>query len=318
MQQTRLLVVGSAAGGGFPQWNCNCENCHAVRSGDARYQARTQSSIAWSRDGDNWLLLNASPDILTQVQRLPPLQPKTGRYGTGTRGTGIAGVLLMDAQIDHVSGLAMLREHTKALPIYATTEVLAELSDGFPLIKLLSHYCGVEEHVIKPDSSDPSSRHVTFPWLPDAHVAPVPLQSKPPPYSAWRNNPRPGDNLGVMLVNELTDKRLFYAPGLGQVDEAVWQCLVDADIVLVDGTFWTDDEMIVQGLGKKTARQMGHLPQSGRGGMIETLQRLPSAARKVLIHINNSNPILCDDSPERRILTDAGIEVAHDGMEIRF
>ncbi|UOD50911.1 pyrroloquinoline quinone biosynthesis protein PqqB [Orrella daihaiensis] len=313
MQQTRLLVVGSAAGGGFPQWNCNCTNCQAVRQGDARYQPRTQSSIAWSRDGLQWLLLNASPDILTQLQRCAQLQPKTGK-----RDTGIAGVMLMDAQIDHVTGLVMLRENASALPVHATAEVFADLSDGLPLTKLLSHYCGIEQHLIEPDATGLAYQSITWSWLPDAHARVIPLHSKPPPYSPWRNNPRPGDNVGVTLINEVTGKRLFYAPGLGQLDEDVFACLQNADVVLVDGTFWTDDEMIAQGLGKKTAQQMGHLPQSGAGGMIEILSSLPASTRKILIHINNSNPILCEDSSERQILTDAGIEVAYDGMEIWF
>lgn len=314
MQQTRLLVVGSAAGGGFPQWNCNCANCQAARAGNPLYPARTQSSVAWSRDGQHWLLINASPDILIQLQRCQPLQPKTGK-----RDTGIAGVMLMDAQIDHVTGLVMLREHASALPIYATREVFADLSEGFPLIKLLSHYCGTEQHVIEPDSNNPSAyQPLTWSWLPHAHIEPIALHSKPPPYSSWRHNPRPGDNLGTMLVNELTGQRLFYAPGLGQIDETTWRCLQSANIVLVDGTFWTDDEMITQGLGKKTAHQMGHLPQSGPNAMMQTLQQLPASTRKILIHINNSNPILCEDSQERQILADAGIEVAYDGMEIWF
>lgn len=313
MQQTRLLVVGSAAGGGFPQWNCNCTNCVAVRAGDLRYQARTQSSVAWSRDGKQWLLINASPDILTQLQQRTGLQPKVG-----TRDTGIAAVMLMDAQIDHVTGLIMLREHASKLPAYATREVFDDLSDGFPLTRLLSHYCGIDQHVIERNDACEGYQQISWPWLPDAHAQALSLNSKPPPYSAWRNNPRPGDNIGVTLINELTGKRLFYAPGLGQINDQAWACLTQADIVLVDGTFWTEDEMITQGLGKKTAREMGHLPQSGAGGMLETLERLPSSTRKILIHINNSNPILRDDSPEREALTDAGIEVAHDGMEIWF
>ncbi|HEY7803688.1 MAG TPA: pyrroloquinoline quinone biosynthesis protein PqqB [Orrella sp.] len=326
MQQTRLLVVGSAAGGGFPQWNCNCQNCQAVRQNDPRYQVRTQSSVAWSRDGQQWLLLNASPDILVQIQRCQPLQPKSG-----SRDTGIAAVMLMDAQIDHVTGLLMLREHGQALPLYATREVFSDLSDGFALTKLLSHYCGIEQHIVEPtettntaDTSDTALENpcspcsITWPWLPDAHAQAVALQSKPPPYSAWRHQPRVGDNVGVMLVNERTGKRLFYAPGLGHLDATIWQCLQQADVVLVDGTFWTDDEMIVQGLGKKTAQQMGHLPQSGSAGMLEALNELPETTRKILIHINNSNPILNDQGPEREALTQSGIEVAYDGMEIWF
>lgn len=314
MTQTRLIVVGSAAGGGFPQWNCNCQNCAAVRRGDARFQARTQSSVAWSRDGANWLLFNASPDILTQLRQCAPLQPKHGK-----RDTGIAGVMLMDAQIDHVTGLIMLRENAGKLCLSASREVLEDLSNGFPITSLLAHYCGLELNPIdihRDTAGGPSA--LRWPWLRNAHVQVNPLQSKPPPYSPWRDNPRPGDNLGVMLVNESTGRQLFYAPGLGVIDDVVRERLHAADIVLVDGTFWTDDEMIEQGLGHKLARQMGHLPLSGSGGLIEALRELPPTTRKILIHINNSNPILCNDSPQRQMLSQLGIEVAFDNMEIEF
>lgn len=313
MGQTRLVVVGSAAGGGFPQWNCNCANCAAVRAGDDRFIARTQSSVAWSRDGRHWLLLNASPDILTQLRQCACLHPKSG-----VRDTGIAAVMLMDAQIDHVTGLVMLRENAHPLPIYASKEVLQDLSDGFPLTKLLSHYCTLQTHSIQIDPSTKSSPALRWPWLEGGCIEVHPISSKPPPYSPWRNAPRVGDNLSVMLINEQTGKKLFYAPGLGNIDDHVLDCLQQADIVLVDGTFWTDDEMIAQGLGKKSAKQMGHLPLSGHGGLIDVLQKLPTSTRKILIHINNSNPILRSDSPEREILNQAGIEVAWDNMEIDF
>ena len=316
MTQTRLLIVGSAAGGGFPQWNCNCDNCAAVRRGDLALTPRTQSSVAWSRDGEHWLLINASPDILTQLQRCPGLYPKQGK-----RDTGIAGVMLMDAQIDHVTGLAMLRESTAPLSLHATPEVLEDLSAGFPLTTLLSHYCGLDLHPIKAVDQLSETRQyepLSWPWLDHAYMEVQPLKSKPPPYSPWRNQPRSGDNVGVTLVNEQTGKRLFYAPGLGQMDDATWRCMQAADIVLVDGTFWRDDEMIEQGLGKKTAQQMGHLPLTGANGMLQVLKKLPASTRKVLVHINNSNPILREDSPERQALTDAGIEVAFDTMEIEF
>lgn len=275
-----------------------------------------QSSVAWSRDGEHWLLINASPDILMQVQRCQALHPKQGK-----RDTGISAVMLMDAQIDHVTGLVMLRENAHPMPLHATSEVLEDLATGFPLTGLLSHYCGLDLHPIKIASKmDDSHQYepLSWPWLPSAHIEVQPLHSKPPPYSPWRHKPRPGDNVGVTLVNEQTGKRLFYAPGLGQMDDATWDRLQAADIVLVDGTFWCDDEMIQQGLGQKTARQMGHLPLSGPDGMLQALQNLPQSTRKVLVHINNSNPILREDSAERRALTDAGIEVAFDTMEIEF
>jgi len=305
---TYLRVLGASAGGGFPQWNCNCANCRDARSGHPDLIPRTQSSVAWSRNKQDWLLFNASPDILTQLKAQADLQP-----GRALRDTGIAAVLLMDAQIDHVTGLLMLRERGTPLPLYATPEVLGDIGAGFPITGILSHYCGVAAHPLALDGQP-----LRWGFLDAAHVATMSLSSKPPPYSPWRNAPRPGDNIGVTLVNEASGRRLFYAPGLAEVSPEVWAAMQAADVVLVDGTCWTNDEMIRQGLGSKHSLEMGHLPQSGPGGLLEHLARLPASTRKVLIHINNSNPILRDSSPERAQLTAAGVEVSYDGMEIAF
>lgn len=305
---TTLRVLGSAAGGGFPQWNCNCANCRDVRAGDPALLPRTQSSIAWSRNQQDWLLFNASPDILSQLKAQPQLQP-----ARATRDSGIAAVVLMDAQIDHVTGLLMLRERNSRLPLYATHEVFGDIGSGFPLTSILSYYCGVDAHELPIDG-----RPSHWGFLPDARMEPFSLQSKPPPYSPWRQSPRPGDNIGVRLVNERTGGSLFYAPGLAGMSDELLNLMSQCNVVLVDGTFWTDTEMIDLGLSSKRALDMGHLPQSGAGAMIEQLGRLPSGTRKVLIHINNTNPILRHDSPQRQQLADAGIEVSFDGMEIQF
>jgi len=302
-----VRVLGSAAGGGFPQWNCNCPNCDGLRRGSIRATARTQSSIAVSANGVDWLLVNASPDVLTQLRAAPALQP-----ARAIRDSGIAAVLLMDAQIDHVTGLLMLRERSTPLPLMATPEVLSDLSDGLPLTRVLSHYCGVAPLPLALDAPQ------AVPGLPGVTVLALPLPSKPPPYSPFRERPRRGDNIGLLLANPQTGRRLFYAPGLGEVSDAVLATMRGCDVVLVDGTFWTEDEMIRMGLSRKAAAEMGHLPQSGAGGMIAQLDRLPNGVRKVLIHINNTNPILRDDAPERAELTAHGIEVAFDGMEIAF
>ncbi|MCT9123020.1 pyrroloquinoline quinone biosynthesis protein PqqB [Cupriavidus gilardii] len=301
---TTLKVLGSAAGGGFPQWNCNCTNCDGVRRGAVSAMPRTQSSIALTENGLDWLLVNASPDILAQIRATPALQPARER-----RDTGIAAVLLMDAQIDHVTGLLMLRENSRRLPLYATAPVLADLSDALPLSRVLSHYCGLEPHPLPLDG-----KALRIAPLQRATITPVPLDSKAPPYSPNRHAPRRGDNIGLR-IETAAGRRVFYAPGLGQVTAELMEELRGADIVLVDGTFWTDDEMLRHGLSNKTAAEMGHLALSGAGGMIEVLDALP-ASRKILIHINNTNPILDDRSPQRRHLRAHGIEVAWDGMEI--
>jgi len=302
---TILRVLGSAAGGGFPQWNCNCRNCDGVRRGTVRATPRTQSSIALGDGGQNWIVVNASPDILAQLRSAPALQP--ARY---PRDTGIAGVVLIDAQIDHVTGLLMLREHRQALPVYASTAVLDDLSTAFPLTRMLSYYCGLDTHTLPLDGTA-----FTVPPLENVALTAVPLESKSPPYSPSRNAHRLGDNIGLRIVDRQSGRRAFYAPGLARIEPHVFRELAEADVVLVDGTCWTDDELITLGFSTKTAADMGHLSQSGPGGMIETLDRLP-AVRKVLIHINNTNPILDEESPQRRELEAHGIEVAYDGMEI--
>lgn len=303
----KIRILGSAAGGGFPQWNCNCFNCSGVRDGSIRATARTQSSIAVSDNGMDWVLINASPDILRQLSLAPALQP-----ARAIRDSGICAVLLMDAQIDHVTGLLMLRERSSPLPLYATEQVFADISTGLPIASVLGHYCGVERHTITPDGQP----FVIDP-LTQIRFTPLTLSSKAPPYSPHRNDPHPGDNIGLMITSQSSGKRVFYAPGLGEMTPAITSAMASADVLLVDGTFWTEDEMITLGLSKKPASAMGHLPQSGPGGMIAILDTMP-ASRKILIHINNSNPILREDSAERAVLTQHGIEVAIDGMEIQL
>jgi len=304
----RIRVLGSSAGGGFPQWNCNCANCDGLRRGSISAKARTQSSIAVTTDGADWLLVNASPDILAQIQANPELQP-----ARATRDSGIAAVLLMDAQIDHVTGLLMLRERQSPLPLLATPEVFSDIAEGFPITKILSHYCGVNALALRLDAG-----FLPVPGLDGMAVLPVVLSSKPPPYSPFRECPRPGDNIGLVINNPATGQRAFYAPGLGEMTPELLALMAECAVVLVDGTFWTEDEMQRLGFSTKGARQIGHLPQSGAGGMMEQLATLPTSVRKILIHINNTNPILREDSDERAALTAHGIEVAFDGMDIAF
>jgi pyrroloquinoline quinone biosynthesis protein B len=301
----KIQVLGSAAGGGFPQWNCNCANCDGVRRGSIAARPRTQSSIAITENAEDWVLVNASPDLLAQIKSTPALQP-----ARAVRDSGIAAVLLMDAQIDHVTGLLMLRERSSPLPLYATEQVMADLGDGLSIGRVLAHYCGLDWRPVLPDRDG----FGIAPLLRTRFTA-ITLESKAPPYSPHRNDPHPGDNIGLKIADTHSGRSAFYAPGLGAMTPAVKEAMESADVLLVDGTFWSADEMIRLGLSRKTAADMGHLPQTGPGGMIEVLDRMP-ASRKILIHINNSNPILRDDSPERALLRQHGIEVAFDGMEI--
>ena len=303
----KVIVLGSAAGGGFPQWNCNCPNCDGIRKGTIQAQARTQSSIAVSDNGTDWVLINASPDILAQIRAAPALQP-----GRTIRDTGIAAVMLMDAQIDHVTGLLMLREGN-SIPLYCTESVWEDLSTGLPLSKVLSHYCGINRQALLTGSGQ--MQPIQVPGVANISFTALALKSKAPPYSPHRNAPQPGDNVGLLIENTVNGKKLFYAPGLGEIEPHIMDAMREADCVMVDGTLWTGDEMIRLGLSKKTSADMGHLPQSGPGGMIEILDALGSQ-RKILIHINNSNPMLNENSDEAAILKRHEIEVAFDGMEI--
>lgn len=305
----KIKILGSAAGGGFPQWNCNCPNCAGLRAGTIKAQARTQSSIAVSTNDQDWLLINASPDLLKQIRDNPELQP-----ARKVRDTGIAAVLLTDAQIDHVTGLLMLREFARPWPLYTSAAVWEDISTGFPITSILSHYCGVEHHEL----SLTGQAITGLDFLHDVRITAVPLSSKAPPYSPNRDRPQLGDNIGLWIENLASEQCLFYAPGLGEPQEHVSHYMRRADVVLVDGTLWAEDEMIQLGLSAKKSSQMGHLALSGAGGMIELLDSLNHQGhvpRKVLVHINNSNPILREDSAERAVLTQHGIQVGYDGME---
>jgi pyrroloquinoline quinone biosynthesis protein B len=303
----KIRVLGSAAGGGFPQWNCNCRNCAGLRNGTLRARARTQSSIAVAGQTESaWALVNASPDILAQLQANPVLQP-----ARALRDTAIAAIVLVDGQVDHTTGLYMLRESNRPWPIWCTDSTYADLTRGNPILGVLAHYCGVDRRRIDLDEEGFRVDGIT-----GVHWRALPVASKPAPYSPNRDQPVPGDNLALVLTDESTGRSVFYAPGLAAIDEQVWSSMQSAACVLVDGTFWTDDEMVRQEVSRKHAREIGHLPQSGAGGMLEWFARLPAATRKILIHVNNTNPILDEDSAERSELTRLGVEVAWDGMEI--
>jgi pyrroloquinoline quinone biosynthesis protein B len=305
----RITILGSAAGGGFPQWNCNCRNCAGVRDGSVRAKARTQSSLFVRGDeGTEGVLLNASPDILEQIRSHAALQP-----ARELRDTAIAGVVLVDGQLDHATGLLMLRERGSPLPVWCTEPVAEDLRSGHPVLHILQHYCGVERHAIPLDGAS-----FAVPGVPALSLRALPLAGKAAPYSPHRERGVPGDNIGLLLADRERHVSAFYAPGLMEITPPVFDAMAGADAVLVDGTFWTDDEMIALGLSRHRARDIGHLALSGPGGMIEWLARLPTRTRRHLVHINNTNPILDEDSPQRAALAQAGITVCEDGMEIRL
>ena len=251
--------------------------------------------------------MNASPDIRQQIIDNSMLHPQGA-----VRSSGIAAIALMDSQIDHVTGLLMMRESHQPLSIYCTERTEEDLRTGFPILEMLEHYCGVRiSHLpLQGIAVEP-------PETPGVRVLPVPLTSKAPPYSDHREDPQPGDNLGLMIESPDTGKRAFYAPGLGEVDDSLRSWMAGADIIMVDGTTWTNDEMARVVGGSKTSREMGHLPLTGEGGMLDVLADYPNA-RRILVHINNTNPVLDPESSEREQLEALGIEVSYDGMDIRF
>ncbi len=304
----RITVLGAAAGGGFPQWNCNCRQCAGLRAGSLRAKPRTQSSIfVQGDDGVDGVLFNASPDILQQIRTNPVMQP-----GRAPRDSAIAGVVLMDGQVDHVTGLFMLRERTSPLPIWCTDEVADDLTHGNPVLRVLGHFCGVQRQRIAMDGSS-----FTVPGVAGLRFRALPLSSKAAPYSPHRNNPTPGDNIGMLISDVGSGKTVFYAPGLGEISPTVLDAMHSADVVMVDGTFFTDDEMPALGLSTKTARSIGHLPQTGPGGMLSWLDQLPASTRRLLIHINNTNPILDEDSAAHALLRQHGVALCEDGMLIQ-
>jgi pyrroloquinoline quinone biosynthesis protein B len=305
----KIRVLGAAAGGGFPQWNCNCRNCAGVRAGTVRARARTQSSIAIrGRDAAGWALVNVSPDITAQLQANPAFQP-----GRSLRDCAITGIVLVDGQVDHTTGLYMLRESTRPWPIWCTDSTYADLTRGNPILNVLGHFCGVDRRRI-----DLEGNVFEIDGVSGVQWRALPVPGKPAPYSPNRESPVPGDNLALVITDRETGRTAVYAPGLGAMDDRVWRQMQSAACVMVDGTFWTDDEMIRLGASKKHARDIGHLPQSGAGGMLDWLDKLPASTRKVLIHVNNTNPILDEDSQQAAEVARRGVEVAWDGMEIEL
>jgi pyrroloquinoline quinone biosynthesis protein B len=302
----RVRLLGTAAGGGFPQWNCRCTNCRGVRAGTLPASPRTQSSVAVSADERSWFLLNASPDVRAQIESFAPLLP-----GAGIRGTGIAGVLLTNADLDHSLGLLLLREGGP-VDVHATAEVRQALDEGVKLTALLDYYGGLRWHELPAElvplrGADGAGSGLLY--------AAFTVPGKPPRYRERRIAPFRGDTVGLRLVDERTGGRLVYVPGVAALDGVVLGELRACDALLLDGTFFSDGEMQAEGVGALGARQMGHLPVGGSEGSLAVVATLP-ARRKVYVHINNTNPILREGSPQQREVAAAGAEVGYDCLEL--
>ena len=296
----RVRVLGAAAGGGFPQWNCNCPQCQAVRDGSRPCRPRTQSSVAVSIDYRRWFLLNASPDIRAQIESFPALHPK------GVRDSPLQTVLLTDAELDHTLGLLLLRE-ASGLEIHATAAVHETLSNDTSLLQTLGAFTHIECRKVIPGTEVSLADGLSY------RPFPVPTDKR----ARFGTKKGEEDVVGYRITDEHTGRALVYIPGAQQLTASVWDQLEDCTCLLFDGTCWQDDELIQLGIANKTSRDMGHLPISGDDGSLEQLVPLP-IGRKIYIHINNTNPILIEDSPERRIVEEHGFEVAADGLELEI
>ena len=295
-----LRILGTSAGGGLPQWNCACLKCQAAREGQIR--PLTQSSIAVRAKEGSWFLVNASPDVRQQLERL-----RDGSFND-IRSNPIAGIILTDAEIDHTSGLMILRESKQPLEIYGTATVNQALSEGFPVLRTLMNYCGINWSMLEPNT-------ILSLVNGQLEVEVFPLSNKPPKYM------KPSHNevwaIGLTFRDTATGGVLTYAPVLSELTDSLRERFESSDCILVDGTFWLDDELLRLGISTRSAKMMGHLPLGGSDGSLPQLKML-KRPRKILIHINNTNPIHQPDSEERRSVEEAGLEVGYDGLTIEL
>jgi pyrroloquinoline quinone biosynthesis protein B len=299
----QIRILGSAAGGGVPQWNCRCPNCAAARDGSPDIQPRTQSSVAVSADSRAWFLLNVSPDIRQQILAFPELGPPEGQQ----RGTAIAGCVLTDAELDHTAGLLLLREGTP-VQVFSTSVVRRVSSTIFPIKEILTAFSPAGWTVL------PLDEFIDL-TLPDGspsglRVHAFPLGDHLPRFIQGRGGP--GSVVGLQVQDEKTGGRLVYAPCVAEPFPGLKDAMRGADCILIDGTFWDDDEPIRFGIGERSARTMEHLPVAGPEGSLVWLAGLPALVR-VYVHINNTNPMLNRRSPEYQQVVDQGVRVSADG-----
>ncbi|HEY6879477.1 MAG TPA: pyrroloquinoline quinone biosynthesis protein PqqB [Polyangiales bacterium] len=304
-----IRILGSAAGGGFPQWNCACANCDDVRRGRPGLTRRTQDSIAVSADGNDWFLFNASPDLLQQLATTSALWPRAPRH------TPLAGILLGNGDLDHILGLFSLRESTP-LVLYATDAVRQGLEEQNAIFWTLKRF-PEQMQWRRLQIDEPISLHGAHGAASGLVVTPFAAAGKRPLHLERRDPDTvgtPEDNVGFEIHDTQRDKRCLYLSAAVSLSGLLPR-IERADVLLFDGTFWTSDELIALGLGTSRAEDMAHLPVGGTHGSLAQLARI-SGVRKVFTHINNTNPMLRVGSPEQRSVLAAGVEIAYDGMEI--
>lgn len=296
--EPRAIVLGSAAGGGFPQWNCGCRLCNLVRAGDERVRPATQVSVAATCNGTDWIVIGASPDLRQQILQTPSLWPRNDG-----RDSPIVGVVLTGGDIDALAGLLVLRER-QAFNIFAPRSLLEVLQQN-PVFDVLDPAL-VRRIEIAPLEPVVCGAGLTLTLLP--------MPGKIPLYLEDRSAAQPEVGPSYAALLEGAGRRMIVAAACADITDEVHERLHQADVLFFDGTLFTDDEMIATGLGQKTGRRMGHVPLSGPGGTLARLAGLPG--RRILLHINNTNPVLLGGSPERRQAEEAGFEIAYDGMEV--
>jgi pyrroloquinoline quinone biosynthesis protein B len=308
----QIRVLGSAAGGGFPQWNCGCRNCAGLRDGSLHGGARSQTQLAFSPDGQVWFLLGASPDLRTQILATPQLAPPAGE----STGSPIGGVFLYSADVDSLMGLLHLREFHSFF-VFATPAIQRVLKSENRIFDVLHRADPPVQWQTLSPGARLACRFGDDPSAPPSFIcAPFSLGGSYPDFvSTELRRALPAAESILALRFEQPGKSLFFAPSFPEPSGDVVQSAASSSIVFLDGTFWSDDELIQIGRGTKTAREMGHVPLSGRDGLLAQFPK-DSPARKILIHINNTNPILDESSDEHRMVREAGFEIAFDGMEL--
>ncbi len=300
----KVVLLGTAAGGGFPQWNCWCPRCRVARADPSRAQPRSQSSVAVSADGARWFLLNASPDVHRQIAALTAQPP------AGPRHVPVEGIVTTDAELDHTLGIALLREGRR-LQLWATCATLSTLEHDSRLLPVTRAFADLRTTELPLGAALPLRYHDGADSGLSVEAFAVP--AGPPRFARADET---GHTVGLILRGAGSGT-LAYVPACGGLDDRLLARLGRSDLLLFDGTFWTDDELIALGIGDRTARQMDHLPLSGQGGSLERLASL-GVKRRVYVHINNTNPILIEVSPERLAVERAGLIVGMDGMRFEI
>ncbi|HXT23606.1 MAG TPA: pyrroloquinoline quinone biosynthesis protein PqqB [Candidatus Eisenbacteria bacterium] len=307
-----IKILGSAAGGGFPQWNCACRNCSGFRTGHLQAALRTQTQVAFSPDGSIWFLLAASPDLRSQILATPQLAPSEGE----ATGTPIGGIFLPSADVDALMGLLHLREF-QSFFLFATPAIQKIVQTENRIFDVLHR----ADPPVQWQSLTPGSRLACRfgedPSAPPTFIcSPISVGGGFPDYvsTELRRSLCLQESV-IALRFEQSGNSFFFAPALPEISGEWLKAAASSTVALLDGTFWSDDELLSTGRGQKTAREMGHLPLSGRDGLLSQFPS-ESATRKILIHINNTNPVLDESSAEHRAVREAGFEIAYDGMEL--